>query len=182
MRLVFCFSRFLAVVLVLSTLLQCIPQQTLAVSGGDNTSAETVPYDDNMTSTTLGAGDDSTLSTSATYSTDGNRLVSVTDANGSTVQDDYEKNLNKTLGLPSQVTDARGNKITSQYDNRGRVTKNSVENGGSIEYTYDRENLKTVTRGDGNCGTTTPVTARSAACTTAPLRITTCSSMTIWIV
>ena len=75
---------------------------------------------------------DRTISTAATYSTDGDYLISQTDALGN--ETTYTTN---TAGLTSSVTDPKGDTVSYQYHtNNDRLTSVSREDGTEVEYVY----------------------------------------------
>ncbi len=75
---------------------------------------------------------DRTISTAATYSTDGDYLISQTDALGN--ETTYTTN---AAGLTSSVTDPKGDTLSYQYHtNNDRLTSVSREDGTEVEYVY----------------------------------------------
>ena len=116
----------------------------------DGVVKQSLVYDSfgNVTSTTLqkANGESPTMSTSATYSSDGNRITSLTDAVGNTVSYEYSGNLSTALGLATTVTDGKGIKNYYTYNGFGRLTKNSLENLTEIEYDYSKGQLSKITR------------------------------------
>ena len=103
----------------------------------------------NVTSTSLqGVNGGDALKTHASYSTDGNRITSVTDAAGNTVSYAYEGTLNTAFGLASAMEDARGIKTSYSYDTFGRMTRVNGTSGSAIEYAYENGNLTAIARTD----------------------------------
>lgn len=83
-----------------------------------------------------------TISTSAVYSTDGDYLVSQTDALGYTTT--YETN---TYGLTSAVVDALNHRISYTYNtNNNRLLKTSLEDGTNVAYNYTNGTLSSIVR------------------------------------
>ena len=89
--------------------------------------------------------------TTYTYNSDGNYLLSETDSNGCTVQYDY----NTATGILQSLTDANGNETEYSYnavrelanvhlDVSGLVNGNEME----ASYTYDKGRLSSLTYGD----------------------------------
>ena len=76
------------------------------------------------------------MTTSASYSHEGNYLASTTDSRGKVTS--YSHDTGK--GLLSYIQDANGNKVSYTYDNRGRVTGVQVKDSGNVargELSYD---------------------------------------------
>ena len=90
------------------------------------------------------------LQPSAEYSADGNLQTSITDNTGSTVTYAYGTDNSIMWGLPTSVTAPNGSATTTTYDDVRRQTEVSVANGGSVEYTYLRGLLQTLTRRTDN--------------------------------
>ena len=123
-------------------------------------------YDDfgNAEKTTLKGTASSYLETSAAYSDDGNRLVSVTDSTGLSVTYGYPTSAENTsdkislmTGQPTSVETPNGN-YTSAYDAFGRTTNTIVDNAGTLDYTYDKGNLETIQRSVGSIAQTYTLT------------------------
>ena len=91
-----------------------------------------------------------TMTSSAQYDANGNRLLSVTDNAGATVEYGYSGELSKMLALPESVTDALGNTTTNIYDNFGRITETSLANGSGVVYTYTKGQLSELSRRTGS--------------------------------
>ena len=91
-----------------------------------------------------------TMTSSAQYDANGNRLLSVTDNAGATVEYAYSGEGNKMLALPESVTDALGNTTTNIYDNFGRITETSLANGSGVVYTYTKGQLSELSRRTGS--------------------------------
>ena len=90
------------------------------------------------------------MTSSAQYDANGNRLLSVTDNTGATVEYGYSGEGNKMLALPESVTDALGNTTTNIYDNFGRITETSLANGSGVVYTYTKGQLSELSRRTGS--------------------------------
>ena len=109
-----------------------------SVTDGVVTQSYTYDGKGNTSGTTLTRGSNS-LSTSAVYSADGNRLEEVTDANGDTVEYIYSGKQNTALALPSSVTDGKGVSTNMTYDTFGRTLTSSTANGSTtaqLAYSY----------------------------------------------
>ena len=111
---------------------------------------QSIEYDGfgNAESTTLKGSTSSYMSTSASYTTDGNRLRSVTDSAGLTVQYGYPSSastlsdkMSLMTGQPISTTAPNGNVSTSTYDAFGRTVATEVDNGGTLNYTLNKGNL-----------------------------------------
>ena len=103
----------------------------------------------NATSTTLTDAEETlTVTSSATYTADGNRISSVTDAAGSTTSYNYTEGNSTVWGLPTSVTNAKGVTATTEYNNLGRVTETSIANTAHIQYDYDNGTVSSITRKD----------------------------------
>ena len=113
-----------------------------------------VSYDSrgNTTDTTLtGTGTSLQISSSATYDSAGNHLLSQTDARGNTVSYQYENALSQMLGAPTKVTDPLGTVSSTTYDaDNARVTQTAILDGNSTEaalsYTYADGRVASMTR------------------------------------
>ncbi len=77
-----------------------------------NVSATTDP--DNIASPT-----NDVIYSSATYSENGQYIISLTDSRGKTTT----RNIDQATGVLQSVTDAKGNSVSYEYDNRYRVTR-----------------------------------------------------------
>ena len=89
-------------------------------------------------------GDTLYMTSSATYSADGNYLASQTDTLGNTVSYNYDS----LSGLLQSATDALGNTTAYSYDEMRRITQ--VQSGGStVQYIYDKDRLSAVLTGNG---------------------------------
>ncbi|MEQ8153732.1 MAG: DNRLRE domain-containing protein, partial [Clostridiaceae bacterium] len=117
------------------------------------TSAENVVYSfeydayGNPKKTTIGGAP--FISSSATYTADGNYTSTVTDASGNTVSYDYD--LNK--GTLKTSTDAKGKVTTNGYDSNDRltsVTKNVDGADITNSYAYVNDRLDTITHNGFN--------------------------------
>ena len=109
---------------------------------------QTLVYDNfgNVETTTVTSANGSKIQTASEYSTDGNLLMSVTDAVGNTVNYTYSSLKNVMMGLPTTITDGNGVDTSMEYDEFGRTKQTSVENGGSLVYTYTKGMLASVAR------------------------------------
>lgn len=79
-----------------------------SVSNGQLTQSFGYDGTGNVTSTTLSGTGSTTISTSATYGGSSNRLTSITDATGSTVQYGYNNADVQMMALPTTMTDPKG--------------------------------------------------------------------------
>ena len=115
-------------------------------------SAENVKYSfaydtyGNATSATIGDGSGGTrkITTSTTYTSDGNYVASKTDALGNTVT----YNINSLNGLVNNVTDPLGRTVTNTYNADYSLSTVSTTVGGNTianSYTYENDRLKTIT-------------------------------------
>ena len=114
---------------------------------------QTMGYDSkgNVTSTVLSGTGGKTLNSSATYSSTGNLLSSVTDSSGSTVSYTYgSANDYVVFGVPNTITAPNGTVTTQTIDDFGRITNTSVANGGSLMYTYSKGLLSSAERTAGD--------------------------------
>ena len=91
-----------------------------------------------------------TMTSSAQYDANGNRLLSVTDNAGATVEYGYSGELSKMLALPESVTDALGNITRNAYDSFGRIEHTSLANGSGVVYTYTKGQLSELSRRTGS--------------------------------
>ena len=95
------------------------------------------------------AGSGKTMESTATYTADGNRLVSVTDAQGRITQYDYDTdtNLLHWMQAPGESAETR---TSYSYDSLGRLLGATKPNGDgeedalSVTYGYENDLLKTV--------------------------------------
>ena len=120
-----------------------------SVTDGHVTQNMTYSVQGNVTNTSLKGGS-LTMTSSAQYDANGNRLLSVTDNTGATVEYAYSGELSKMLALPESVTDALGNTTTNIYDNFGRITGTSLANGSGVVYTYTKGQLSELSRRTGS--------------------------------
>ena len=120
-----------------------------SVTDGHVTQNMTYSAQGNVTNTSLKGGS-LTMTSSAQYDANGNRLLSVTDNTGATVEYAYSGEGNKMLALPESVTDALGNTTTNIYDNFGRITETSLANGSGVVYTYTKGQLSELSRRTGS--------------------------------
>lgn len=100
----------------------------------------------NVTTTTLSGSGGKSISTSAEYGGNGNRLTSMTDASGSEVTYGYGNSDAQMMSLPTSVTDPNGTVTTSAYDSHYRVTQTGIANTATVGYTYGSGNLTSVSR------------------------------------
>ena len=125
-----------------------------SVSDGHVTQSMTYSAQGNVTNTKLtpknNPSNGPTMTSSARYDANGNRLLSVTDNAGATVEYGYSGELSKMLALPESVTDALGNTTTNIYDNFGRITGTSLANGSGVVYTYTKGQLSELSRRTGS--------------------------------
>lgn len=117
-----------------------------SVSNGQITQSMGYDGTGNVTSTTLSGSGEKSIQTSASYTGNGNRLASVTDAAGASVTYGYGDANSQMMGLPTSVTDSYGTVTTSAYDASGRVTQTSVADCANLLYTYSSGNLSAVKR------------------------------------
>lgn len=107
----------------------------------------------NSTSSTLtGTGTSLQVSTSATYDTAGDRVLSETDARSNSVTYEYSTAVSQMMGKPTKTTDAMGTSGTSSFnENNGRITGTQILDGtdeeAALAYSYDgKGHLKNLTR------------------------------------
>jgi RHS repeat-associated protein len=84
------------------------------------------------------------IQSSATYSSSGDYIKSLTDSLGNTVNYNYDE----TKGLLTSVTDANGNTTTNSYDNMDRLTSTSATVGGqqvTNSYAYLNDEISQIT-------------------------------------
>ena len=113
------------------------------------TSAENVVYTFNYDTygnalTSRIEGTDIYTGSSASYTSDGNYISRLSDADGNTV--DYDYNTDK--GILDTVTDANGNATNYVYDGMDRLTSVSKEVDGQTvtnSYAYEQDRLKSIT-------------------------------------
>ena len=91
------------------------------------------------------------LQTSAEYSADGNLQTEITDSSGSKVTYEYgtedgEIDNSVMWGLPTTITGPNSAVTTTTYDSFGRIIQNSVANGGSLLYNYNKGQLEEIVR------------------------------------
>ena len=120
-----------------------------SVSNGHVTQNMTYSAQGNVTNTSLKGGS-LTMTSSAQYDANGNRLLSVTDNTGATVEYGYSGELSKMLALPESVTDALGNTTYNAYDSFGRIEHTSLANGSGVVYTYTKGQLSELSRRTGS--------------------------------
>lgn len=114
----------------------------------------TTTYDSrgNATGSTLtGTGTSLQVSTSATYDTAGDRVLSETDARSNSVTYEYGSAVSQMMGKPTKTTDPRGTSGTSSFnENNGRITGTQILDGtdeeASLAYTYQNGYLAGLTR------------------------------------
>lgn len=128
-----------------------------SVSDGVVTQSYTYDGKGNTSTTTLTGGSNS-LSTSAVYSADGNRLYTVTDANGSQAWYYYENAQSKMTGASTKVCTAPAGTLNNSssdiawqytynsYDAFLRTTSVQLESLAKVEYTYSNGNLSKLNR------------------------------------
>jgi len=102
----------------------------------------------NVTSSTLTSTTQAgQITSSSTYTTDQNRVASVTDARGKTTSYVYDGGIYTMLGAPSSVTDAKGTTVTTtRNEDNGRVTQSGISGEVNLTYGYN---------GDGTLGSIT---------------------------
>lgn len=83
-----------------------------------------------------------TIQTLSNYTADGNYLTSETDADGNTVNYDY----NTLNGILTAVTDANGNRTNYSYNANGALTQVSADNPltSSANYVYNNDRLTSI--------------------------------------
>ncbi len=107
----------------------------------------------NATSSTL-TGGSLQMSSSATYTNNGNLIATQTDTRGKTTSYTYGNNISKQLGQPTAVTDPKSVTVNTSYNtSNGRVTGSSMT-GVSLGYTYGNGCLTAMTRTVGSAGQT----------------------------
>ena len=125
-----------------------------SVSDGHVTQSMTYSAQGNVTNTKLtpknNPSNGPTMTSSAQYDANGNRLLSVTDNAGATVEYAYSGELSKMLALPESVTDALGNITYNAYDSFGRIEHTSLANGSGVVYTYTKGQLSELSRRTGS--------------------------------
>ena len=131
------------------------PYRPSSVIHGGVTEAFTYSSMGNLLSTTVSAAGEKKVVTSATYSSDGYRTETVTDASGSTVSYAYGTADSRMLGLPTSVTAPNGTVTSTVYDDFNRVAQTGIANTANLLYTYDKGNLKTIQRTDSASNTQT---------------------------
>ena len=135
----------------------------LSVTNGLVTQTMTYDAYGNVASSTLtGNGDETPITSSATYTLNGHLLQSVTSKVTNTINNTttyyYANALNEQLGAPSSVKDGKGTVVSYTYDNRYRPTGSTISkpNGSNepiplsqVSYVYDSRGFMTqVTRTD----------------------------------
>lgn len=114
----------------------------------------TTTYDSrgNATGSTLtGTGTSLQVSTSATYDTAGDRVLSETDARSNSVTYEYSTSVSQMMGKPTKTTDAMGTSGTSNFSEyNGRITGTQILDGtdeeASLAYTYQNGYLAGLSR------------------------------------
>ena len=94
------------------------------------------------------------LTSSATYTADGNRLASATSVNGITVSQTYGSAISIMLGAPTQTTDANNVSTIVTFDNFGRTTQTTVANRATLLYNYTEGMLSSIVRSADNVNQT----------------------------
>ena len=84
------------------------------------------------------------------YDSNGDRLISSTDAAGNTVTYAYGTLNSQMLGLPTAVTTPNGTTTFTNYDSQNRVAQTGIANVVDLQYTYDKGNLKAISRTDNS--------------------------------
>ena len=106
----------------------------------------------NSTSSTLtGTGTSLQVSTSATYDTAGDRVLSETDARSNSVTYEYSTAVSQMMGKPTKTTDATGTSGTSSFnENNGRITGTQILDGtdeeAALAYSYQNGYLAGLSR------------------------------------
>ena len=126
---------------------------------------QTMGYDGvgNVTSTTLTGSDGKYLTTSATYDGNLNRLITVTDASGKTVQYQYADTDNQMMALPSSEQLPNGTVFAYDYDSFYRIKEAAVEGTSELVYNYYEGYLQELVRTSIGNGSTQTYTFRNDA-------------------
>ena len=112
----------------------------------DDTAVSQQPFDENDVAQQwyfypVVESDSKKIVTSATYTSDGNYLSTVTDALGNISTSNY----NTATGTLTSATDAKGNTLNYAYDNNNRVTDIQDDtNADLISYTYENDRLSSI--------------------------------------
>lgn len=103
----------------------------------------------NTTGTTLSStGTTSKITSSATYDSTGNRVLTQKDARGSTTTYSYDNNISKLIGKPTSVTDANNVSVDTFYNNaNGRVDSVGMGYDVYLLYGYTGGRLTSLMRG-----------------------------------
>ena len=88
------------------------------------------------------------ITSSATYSSDGNRITSLTDSKGNQVEYEYGTTSSVMYALPTTTTDGSGNSTDTAYDSYGRTTEVEVPELVSVSYAYEQGLLTSIERED----------------------------------
>lgn len=131
------------------------PYRASSVTNGLTTESYSYDRMGHLLSTTISGSGGKKIVTSATYSSDGYRTETVTDASGNTISYAYGTADSLMLGLPTSVTAPNGTVTSTEYDGFNRVAQTGIANTANLLYTYDKGNLKTIQRTDNASNTQT---------------------------
>ena len=131
------------------------PYRASSVTNGLTTESYSYDLMGHLLSTTISGSGGKKIVTSATYSSDGYRTETVTDASGNTISYAYGTADSQMLGLPTSVTAPNGTVTSTEYDGFNRVAQTGIANTANLLYTYDKGNLKTIQRTDNASNTQT---------------------------
>ena len=125
-----------------------------SVTNGQITQSMTYDGVGNNTSVKLQSSDGSLyVESTALYTADGNRIQSVTDAAGNTTAYDFGSGNTLMWGLHTGITTPDGVETSYEYDATGRLTKTSLVDTASLQYTYTTGRITSLQRTANRSGT-----------------------------